>query len=228
MISSPAKLVERSWVYFHFFVQTVAAALLTGPDLPDSASSPVDAVWKQTYIRVITILPTFFNLLQLWVQFWKWYWNTGSNTGCPRTIRSDKFRFKCGREVYPQGAFVCGVCMLSMCLCRFSLGIPTSTHSPETCTLGGSGELVTGSLSCVGAPSLFRCLKSVPETPTFLIFFSSDIHLPPFHVFILGKRNNPAAFLFQRQNFSSLSDNFPNQLSCHLVPLHSLPVLNNI
>lgn len=112
--------------------------------------------------------------------------------------------------------------MFSTCLCRFSPGIPTSSHSPKTCALGGSGELVTGSLSCVGAPI---CLKSVPETdltPTFPFFFCR--HLSLFHVFILEKRNNPQHFRCSDKT----SPLCPNQLSCHLVPLHSFPVLNNI
>ncbi len=52
---------------------------------------------------------------------------------------------------------LCGVCMFSPCLCGFSLGIPASSHSPNTCRLtGGDSKLPIGVNVCVdGCLSLY-------------------------------------------------------------------------
>lgn len=36
---------------------------------------------------------------------------------------------------WPTGAFLCGVCVLSLCLLGFPTGAPVSSHSPKTCRL---------------------------------------------------------------------------------------------
>lgn len=190
-------------IFSFYLCQQLPRRLRTGHDLLDSASSPVDAGWKQTYIRVITMLPTSLNNCSCGYDSESNIKTPAACVGCPRTIRSDKFLFKRSRKV-PSLTSRGLLCVASAC-------------SPWVCV---------GSLrhsQRMGAPTHGKLpLKSVPETvltPTIPIF-SSVVHLSSFHVFLLGKRNNPTAFLVPRQNFS-LSDNFPALLSLSSTALSS-------
>lgn len=52
-------------------------------------------------------------------------------------------------------SFLLGLCMLSLCMCGFPVGVPASSHCPKTWLLG---SLVSLNCSCVGLScSSLRC-----------------------------------------------------------------------